>query len=267
LTVQVNDLDAVQKAINEAWNRHKSVTAHMRMESHRTRPDAATDGKGEGTLEVLRKDELYLQRTEARTELKMVTPEETVTSAVDVTIILDGESEYLIREGNGQKFYTKVPVNPGISIVPKTVLEYLATSAPLNVLPEETIDGQKAYVIEAVRSEAAKTGTLRTVVYFSQATGVLLRNEGYDEAKNKVETINYSDFQFDLEIDPQRFVFEAPPGVNVIDRTKPRTPASTQSSQPGEPSSQPEQKPVIVGRLPEATSRPAEPPPQERPRP
>jgi outer membrane lipoprotein-sorting protein len=255
---QATDSEAVQKAIQDAWSRHKSMTARMRMESHRTDEEGATDGLGAGQVEVLRKGEQYVQRTDVHTRMGRTSPEDNVAFEMDITIILDGEAEYVIREGNGQKFYTKMPVNPAISVVPQTVLEFLAKSTELKALSEQTIDGQKVYVIEAVTSEPDPTGVLRTVVYFVQESGALLRKEGYDAANTKLESIEFSDFQFDRDLDPQRFVFEAPPGVTVIDRTRKSSPTTTQATQPGEAASQPTLKPRIIGRMPQPASRPAQ---------
>jgi hypothetical protein len=145
----------------------------------------------------------------------------------------------------------------------------LGQLADLKVLPEQTIDGQKVWVIEGMRHEPDRhTGVVRTVVYFLQDSGALRRLEHYDAANARCETYDYTDFQYDVELDPQGFVFNPPPGAHVIDRTRRRGPTTTQSTQPGESASQPVRRSPIVGRLPRPTSRPAESaPPKETPQP
>jgi outer membrane lipoprotein-sorting protein len=267
-SAQASDLEAVQKAIQEAWGRHSSMTARMRMESHRAQGDAVYEGRGEGIVEVLRKGSLYVQRKEVHTEMTRTAadPQESAFMPYDATIILDGESEYLIRGSGDQKFYTKVPVNPGMSVVPQTVIEFLGQSAELKALPEQTIDDQKVWVIEGVRSEPnPKTKTLRTVLYFLQDSGALRRQEEFDAAGVKLETIDYVDFQFDVELDPQRFVLELPPGARLIDKTQKRTPTTGPATQPGEAAGQPIWSSPIRGYLGAPASQPSTPAPSTAP--
>jgi outer membrane lipoprotein-sorting protein len=267
LAGQAADVEAVQKSIQEAWSRHKSMTAHLQMVSHRIQGDAALDGKGEGQVEVLRKGEQYVQRKQAQTEMRRTAPaaEDSTVIPVNMTIILDGQNEYLIREGGGQKFYIKMTTKLASSVVPQDVIALLAQLAELKTLPEQTIDGQKVWVIDGMRHEPDKyTGTARTVLYFLQDSGALRRQEHYDAANVKCETYDYTDFQFDLDLDPQRFVFDPPPGANVIDRTRKRNPTTTQSTQPGEPASQPARRSPVVGRLP-PPAKPTDPAPSEPP--
>ncbi len=261
LPALAQDLEAVQAKIREAWSRHRSMTATMRMESHRVQGDSIIDGQGEGRLEILRKGDQYAYRVETVTKMSRTTADEQPTMEMRVTVIVDGESEYLIRESMGQKFYVKVPVNPNLSVVPQTVFDNLASRGQLRLLPEQMIDNQKVYVIESIHRQPSETGLVRMVAYFLQDSGALLRTEGYDANNNNTEAFLYGGFQFDGNLDPQRFVFEAPPGVNVIDRTKKPTPTTTQATQPGEAASQPSQRSPMVGRMGEPSSQPAQPEP------
>lgn len=267
---QANDLEAVQKAIQEAWGRHSSMTARMRIESHRAYEDAVNEGRGEGLVEVLRKGSAYLQRKDLHTEMRRTAadPQESVFMPLDVTIIMDGENEheYLIRGSGDQRFYAKVPFNPAISVVPQMLIEFLGRSAELKALPEQTIDDQKVWVIEAVRSEPnPKTKTLRTVLYFLQDSGALRRQEEYDAAGVKLETIDHTDFQFDVELDPQRFVLDLPPGARLIDKTQKRTPTTGPATQPGEAASEPTWSSPVRGYLGAPASQPSTPVPSRAP--
>ena len=192
-------------------------------------------------------------------------PQESAFMPYDATIILDGESEYhsrqrrpeILHQGAGQ------PRHVGRAAA---VIEFLGQSAELKALPEQTIDDQKVWVIEGVRSEPnPKTKTLRTVLYFLQDSGALRRQEEFDAAGVKLETIDYVDFQFDVELDPQRFVLELPPGARLIDKTQKRTPTTGPATQPGEAAGQPIWSSPIRGYLGAPASQPSTPAPSTAP--
>jgi outer membrane lipoprotein-sorting protein len=56
-------------------------------------------------------------------------------------------------------------------------------------------------------------------MYYSQEHGVPVKSVMYGPDGKPITTMTFSDYKFDVKIDPQRFVFKAPEGVQVIDQT------------------------------------------------
>jgi outer membrane lipoprotein-sorting protein len=87
----------------------------------------------------------------------------------------------------------------------------------LSVLPEEKIDGETAYVIQATPKEKTTPGMSKTLNYYRKSDGIMLKMVMYGEDGKPMSTITYSDIKVNADIPAERFVFKAPPGVQVMD--------------------------------------------------
>jgi outer membrane lipoprotein-sorting protein len=100
-------------------------------------------------------------------------------------------------------------------------LGFIRDAEKVTVLPEQTIDGKRVYVISV---QCKRKGSL-FLYYFLQDDGAVIKTEEY-LSDSKTTGVpgrwirhEYKNIKFDIDIDPECFVFEPPEGVEVIDMT------------------------------------------------
>jgi outer membrane lipoprotein-sorting protein len=225
LALAADDLQAVQKKICEAWGKHKSMSAKVDYSNHMEMAGTVMDQKGTGTHEFLRKGDKAMTRTELKTQMVTKTGDQENKMETQVTMIVDGDFAYTLSEVAGQKSATKSKIAQSMSADPKDNFEWYAKQYQLKLLPDETIDGKKAYAIEATAKDKAAAQEFKSVMYYLQDSGFLVKQVGFDTAGKPNSTVTFSDIKLDPDLNPDRFVFKAPPDVTVIDQTNVGTPA------------------------------------------
>jgi len=214
-----DDLKTVEKKIIGQWEKHKSMTAKFTMVSHMEMSGMVMDSKAEGPFEVMKKGGQCL----ARQEMKIITTQkfgdQESKTEQEVLLVVDGEFAYTLTDMAGQKMATKAKIDPQMTGDPKATFEWLRKDHELKLLPEETIDGNKVYVIEAKPKEKPSAGYGKSVYYYQQENGVLVKMVGHGVDGKPQMTMTFTDIKLDVDIKPERFVFKAPPGVQVIDQT------------------------------------------------
>lgn len=86
------------------------------------------------------------------------------------------------------------------------------------LLPDEDVDGAKAWVIEMIpKQKRFDRDPAKTRVWFDQKTGVEIKNVDYNDAGKVQETRTFKDVKINEKIDPAQFKFDLPPGENLVD--------------------------------------------------
>ena len=212
-----DELPAVEKKITEEWSKHKSVTATLTAETHMDMGISVTDGKGTGTFELVRKDSKLYSRMELTSTLVRKIGDEEQKLDQHMLVIVDGEFAYTYSEFAGQKTARKTRIEPKMTGNPKEILESHRKTHDLKLLPEQEIDGHKTYVIEASPKAGVLVPQRKMVFFFRQDIGLMVRMVAHNEAGKPVTTMTYGDIKLDVDIEPGRFVFKAPEGVEVLD--------------------------------------------------
>ena len=218
VSATADELATVEKKICETWNKHKSLTFKITMSSQWDEGEAIIKGSGSGTGEVLRKGPDVLYRTDLTTSMSRRAPDGDIEMTRDIIIIVDAKDQYVLHDIGGEKMAAKTKINPENSPDPKVIFERLRRNAELKLLPEETLDGQRVFVLESTPSQSGRQRFSRVVCYFLQDSGALTRKVYYNLNGEAAETRAYTDFKFDVDIDPKRMEFQAPEGVKVRDR-------------------------------------------------
>lgn len=199
------------KAIRSAKFKFKTVM-DMRMEGFEN------TGTGEGWTEYVVRDGKWFSRSESKdsTTTKMG-DHETKTESTTLAIS-DGEFMYTLTDQNGQKMATKSRAqSPDAELNPFAMLR---ESHELKRLPDEKLDGDDCYVIEATpKGDSGMVGGGRMVQHFRKADGFAIRSVSYGPDDKPMITMTVTDIQVDIDIDPLRFKFEVPAGVEVMDMT------------------------------------------------
>jgi len=216
-----DDLEAVEKRIVEAWGKHKSMTAKITTVNHVQAGDMTIDAKGEGTLETSRQGDKQFIRMELKNTMVRKTGEQETKMDQPTTLIADGEFAYTTNEAMGKPMVVKTKIDSMMTGEPKALLEQFRKQYELKLMPEETLDGRKVFVIAGTPKEKATMPGMpvKMVLNFDQEHGVLLKVAGLAEDGKPVSTMAYSDVKFDVKLDPDRFKFKVPEGVEVMDRT------------------------------------------------
>lgn len=230
-----DDLESVQKKIIEAWTRHKSLTAKMTMSSRLAVGDTTVTATGDGTYEFLRHEGKLLSRMDLKSTAIQKSDEQENKLDQHMLMISDGDiSHTLIEIAGADSRVVKSAVAPNQKGDPKALFEFLRRQGAVAVSPEDTLEGRKVYVIEVIFRETPPFSPVKQRLSFDQESGFLVRIVGLGEGDLPMSTMTYSDIKVNVPIDPERFKFTIPEGVEVIDETMPEPPTTepTTASQP-----------------------------------
>jgi outer membrane lipoprotein-sorting protein len=135
-------------------------------------------------------------------------------------LVSDGEFDYTINETLGNKQVFKGRPKKSLEFEPTQMFKYMREQSELKLLPEEKLEGEDVYVVETRPKKPTPNAPIaRSLYYFSKETGAPLRMVSKNDKDEDVQIMQFSALEFDARIDPDRFKFEAPEGVKVIDQT------------------------------------------------
>lgn len=214
-----DDLASAEKKLVEAWDKHTSISAKMTVVTHMEMGATVVDGKGDGMIEVLKKDGEKFVRIELNNKVTQKMGEKSLDIVQSQLTVIDDRFTYVLSDVGGRKSLTKSEADKRMTGSPKSSLDAFRKSHTLKLLPDETIDGAEVFVIEAVPGAKAGAGG-RTVLYFQKDTGVMARRVQYGRDNKPVTTVAYSDITIDADINSGRFLFKAPKGVRMVDKTR-----------------------------------------------
>jgi len=215
-----DDLDSAEKKIVAAWKKHKTMTAKITMVSHMEMGEMTMDGSGSGTGEDMRQGDKLLARLELNNVMTRKMGEQETKMEQPMTTVIDGEAAYTLTEMMGQKMAIKSDIDPQMSGDPEALFRNLHKDHDLKLMPEQTVNDAKVFVIEVNPKEGSSGQSFRQVYSFDQKSGCMVKMEAYSGAGEKpAMTMTYSDIKLDVQIDPKRFKFELPEGVTLMDQT------------------------------------------------
>lgn len=213
-----DELETVEKKIIAAWQKHKSMTADAKLVGRMNMGGAAAVVQGQGTYEVVKKGEATLLRMECTNQTVTTIGDQQHAIEQQIIMINDGKYIYSLIDAMGQKVAVKAKVDPQRSIEPKALFDALHKDFELKLLPEETIDGKKVYVIEGTLREKGALPVSKMLCCFRH-DGVLVKQITHGVDGQPMQTTTFRNIRLDVELDPQRFVFRPPEGVQVMDMT------------------------------------------------
>lgn len=210
-------LESAEKQLLEKWGKVQTMSAKVKIDG--VMPNMAANG----AYEFMKKGDKSLFRMELA-----------FGDQVSQTMIGDGEFVYGVMERMGQKQALKAKPDDAQAMDAGSQLSALRKTHELKLLPDQSIDGQTTFVIEATPKEP---GIGKTTTHFAKGTGIMLKVTTQDATGNTAWTMTMSDVKTNPKIDPSRFVFTAPPGVQVMDMTNSRPPSAPAGENKGGPPS------------------------------
>jgi len=212
-------LDAVEKEIIKKWQDVKSMTGKMTMNSEMAQGNMTMKSSMTAVIEYLRHDGKMLSRLEGETEMVQKMGETDQKFAMPMLAISDGEISHTLMERMGQKMCIKAKAEAQAT-VGAAMFKALREQYDLELAEDEGLDGDKCWVIEATPKTAGRPGEPGKVTfYIRQKDGATVQMLGFDAADTKVMTAKFSDIKFNEKLDPKRFEFKVPEGVQVMDMT------------------------------------------------
>lgn len=209
-------VEEVGKKIAAASEKLNAFSAKTKMVTEMKQEGFSMVSTTEGTLELLRKGGDFLIRTENKGVTQTTMGGNVTKQESSVLMIGDGSFTYTLSETAGAKSAQKIQMA-------KTDIDPFKTwrtTADLKILPDSSSDGQAAWVIEATPKPDQAAGQGKTVLHFHKESGQMIKMITYTPDGKPLSTMTYSDIKINDKISPDRFVFKAPPGVEVQDLSK-----------------------------------------------
>jgi outer membrane lipoprotein-sorting protein len=230
--IAADTLEDVEKKILAQAEKNKTFSAKTATSTDITAPGMSMKSKAEGTYEVARRGDKTLLRMDSKSSgtTKIGDQPETKSESKSL-VIADGQFYYTLTETAGQKMAMKMKLDPSKSTVTsKEGFDQMRKDYNLKLLPDEKIEGQGVYVIEATPKKAKPDTTEVNKYYYSKDTGILVKSvmESKGEQSKSSITSSLSDIKPNADIKPERFVFKAPEGVMVMDMTQTETAPSAE---------------------------------------
>lgn len=223
--LRADTLEQVKKKIHDKVSSYKTLSYKAKT----TTDSEVMKSDLDMTCEYMRKGDKVLARIEQKG--KMIQNMGGSQQKMDTSslTIFDGSFNYTYSEMMGQKSAFKQKLNPEINPSPFNANAAFAQSEKIynmKLLPDETVNGKPAFAIEmTMKDETMRQHVGRTVTYYDKGTGICLKSVTIDPKGGKPSsTMIVTDIKIDPSISPDRFVFKAPPGVEVMDMTKMSTP-------------------------------------------
>jgi len=214
-TASAETIEEVSKKITAASERLSSFSVKTKMVTEIKQEGFSMVSTTDGTTEMLRKGGDFLVRTENKSVSETNVGGNVTKQESSSLWISDGAFAYMVSEAAGTKSAQKTKIEkPDVD-----PFKIWRDTADLKVLPDSSLDGQAVWVIEAT-PKSGQAGQGKTVIHFHKESGQMIKMVAYGPDGKPMTTMTYSDIKINDKISPDRFVFKAPPGVEVQDLTK-----------------------------------------------
>lgn len=221
-----DDLQSAQKRIVDKWNDVKTLTAKVVVKKKIKNSGKETGSiSSTGEYEYARHDGKFMYHLTLDTELVANPKGKEMKFKEKSEAVSDGEATYTISEAMGRKNAVKEAPSRELPELGdrKLMFEAWNKESTLKLLPAEKIGDAECYVIEATpKTPKPRSAVVKTVYYFSQDNGMLLKSAGKDAGGDDVEVTTYNEIKANEKIDPDHFKFKAPEGVKVRDKGNPK---------------------------------------------
>ncbi len=217
-------VESLQKKIGEQTGKYKTLQYNVHMV---TEGAGMPKSVGDGQFQAIRKGDKSLTRMETRSRMTFKAGDQEQTQEYTSTMINDGEYIYTLNDAAGQKMAMKMKPDPRMAgndpLNSEAAFMAMTKDFNVKVLPDAAVDGKDAWVLELTPKDKDKGGNnplSRMVTWYDKKTGLPIKSVGYDKDGKVLNTMTISDVKTNVSIPADRFVFKAPPGVEVMDMTK-----------------------------------------------
>jgi len=211
----------VIKKVTELRSKHKTVQYTMNMVVEIKQAGFEMKATTTSKIHYMRIGDGYLMRNESTGVRETEREGMSNKSQTKTTQVIDGKYYWQLAEGEmagaKRKRVVKDPIPPFGD--PLTTDSYKRHD--LKLLPEETVKGKKAWVLEIVPKQSGSNAARRkTKEWIDQETGLTLKAITHNALGEIQNRVNFSDHKINEKIDKSVFEFEPPADAQVTDNTK-----------------------------------------------
>ncbi|HLX59943.1 MAG TPA: hypothetical protein VKX17_01555 [Planctomycetota bacterium] len=207
-------LDGVEKAISEKFDKLTSASYDMEMKADMSQAGFSMTMLSNTKYEMAKDGDKWKIRMESKTSQNMNGTKSDSTSLM----VVDGQTAYSMTDTAGQKMVMKMkPDAYTKGAGGKGMIQSLKESGDVSVLPDETVDGQAAYVLE-VKSKTPGASAMK--YYLSKENGMTVQMLTLGADGKTTGTTKFSNIKINPSIPADHFTFTPPAGVQVMDMTK-----------------------------------------------
>ncbi|MFQ5462699.1 MAG: outer membrane lipoprotein carrier protein LolA [Phycisphaerae bacterium] len=211
-------VDAAQKRIAKAWARVESVSAKFTMKQRVDTNEMSITTDGTGTLELQIKGGKTFSRMEMKTHSMQVVGGQEIKTDAEIVSVDDATFLYTLSKQQGAPpFAMKSKSQPKSWGGDQAAFDQMKQQFTLKLLDDATIEGRTCFVIEATPRNPNGATIAKMVSYFDQHSGMMIKSVSLNQSGKPTQEMAYTDLKFNKGIAPERFVFEAPDGVTVMD--------------------------------------------------
>ncbi|MCO6438921.1 MAG: outer membrane lipoprotein carrier protein LolA [Phycisphaerae bacterium] len=224
--------DEIKKKASEIKSFRAKMTTETKIDN-----EYLHESKLDATMELSRVGDDILYRMEGTITGRYMPPERAMRFMDrDTLTVCDGKNIYYYVDGTRERFPIKSAAKNRIDaeapLFPNDrFFNELRTDKKLDLLPDDKVNGQEAYVIVATPHDPGRFRIKRKITWFSKENGLILKQVTYDLDDTPYNTMEMTDIQTNVKIDPARFSFKTPEGVTVQDLTQVAAPAATSAAE------------------------------------
>lgn len=218
-------VESVEAKLVDLWSKVDSYSAVLDLTAKVGQGSMPMSIHGSGALDYMKKDGRMLCRIEGVASISGG------PQAMDVTLLMvsDGNDMFFQMDTMGKPMVMKMKAPPTPEFTPdigKTLFEELHKGFDVKLLPEETLDGMKAYVFQLTpkKDQAAAVpmpgipggfGGIRA--YFTKDIIAQVKMVASDASGAPLMTLAWKDIKANAGLAPERFKYAPPAGVKVMD--------------------------------------------------
>jgi len=209
-------IEEVEAQIKEAYGKLKTYSATVKSETNIKQPGHNMSMSMSGQFEAMNVEGgKNKYRLEGKSKMKMEGMEEQPgMGEQEILIVCDGEFTYQMQTMMGMKNAVKTKADADAIPWAQQRDEYDFT-----VKADEKVDGQDCWAVEAKAKSADAAGLSRMEFFVRKDTGTMVKQVAFDGEGNPVNTTTFTDVKVNPDVSADRFKWEAPEGVTVMDRT------------------------------------------------
>lgn len=211
-------LEEAEAALSAAYDKHRSIVANMGMSGSMAPMNVDAHMTGKGRYEMLHKDGKDLIRVEASSKTVFGRSDGAETVESHSLSVSDGVKCMNFIDQAGRKVVQ--PTGPELAqrLGGKAGFESIRKGHDIKLLPDDTIEGKPACVMEATLTEVNNNDPRRTRrLYFDRGLGIMVKMVTLSPTGDIIDVMTITDIKTDVDIDAARFVFQAPPDATVFD--------------------------------------------------
>lgn len=214
-------LETVEKEVDALWSKINSFTANITTDAAVPMGPLEMKTRAAGTVECLKQGDKSLFRLDIINKISGLP----VGGEQKVLSVFDGQHVYSQVDMMGMTQAVKM-VPDGKNQGPAaggSMFAAFREQGEVKLLPDGTVNGKPVYIVEITPNEDVKASAPMAIskmrAYISKELGLQLKMEVLGENGEPMSTTVYDNIAINVALSPERFVYTAPEGVKVQEKT------------------------------------------------